>query len=267
MNNPKSLIRSFVDKHLDGNIDALATYELSSLKDNKMYGNPRRYYDSDDTELIRAIYCVVFRNAWPDIQQNLESYKLRGDTLNTFATMFGKIRGNYRPEVHPGLDQHNPSAEMVKIVEDFYRICWTMGNMTVLPNIYFNNETINKYRGCHDNWHDYEDRFLLGLFLILIDGEPKDKVLVDLIKANEAFFNTYYGIEGWKRFIDLHFLNDYVDENHKPVISSKGYFYWNSWNMTDEQYFEEAKRYCTFATKVIKNRARKMIDLLKKENV
>ena len=40
MNNPKSLIRSFVDKHLDGNIDALATYELSSLKDNKMYGNP-----------------------------------------------------------------------------------------------------------------------------------------------------------------------------------------------------------------------------------
>lgn len=84
MNNPKSLIRSFVDKHLDGNIDALATYELSSLKDNKMYGNPERYYDSDDTELIRAIYCVVFRNAWPDIQQNLESYKLRGDTLNTF---------------------------------------------------------------------------------------------------------------------------------------------------------------------------------------
>lgn len=37
--------------------------------------------------------------------------------------------------------------------------------------------------------------------------------------------------------------------------------------MTDEYYFEEAKRYCTFATKVIKNRVRRMIDLLKKENV
>lgn len=65
MNNPKSLIRSFVDKHLDGNIDALATYELSSLKDNKMYGNPGRYYDSDDTELIRAMSMNCAKTIWP----------------------------------------------------------------------------------------------------------------------------------------------------------------------------------------------------------
>lgn len=259
----KQLIRDFVEERLGGHIESLATYELRFLEGDEKYGNPGRGYDSDDTELMRAIYCVVFEDAWPNLNENLQMYKLRGDTLNTFATMFGKVRGDYRPEVHPGLDRHNPPTEIVKCVEDFYHVCWTMGNMTVLPNAFFDNHTMNTYRGCHEVWHDYEDRFLMGLYLALIDGEPKDEGLVAHIKANGDFFKPYYGQEGWRRFIDLHFLHDYVDEDYNPIISSKGYFYWRTWYMTDEQYFEEVKRYCAFATKVIENRAKRMIDVLK----
>jgi len=258
----KKLVCNFINDRLGGDISKLATFELGHLDGDSVYGNPGRNYDSDDTELMRAIYCVVFEDAWPNLYENLQSYTLRGDTLNTFATMFGKIRGDYRPEVHPGLDSHKPSSEMVKTVEDFYHTCWTIGNMTVLPNTYCNNNTLNTYRGCHNVWHDYEDRFLLGLYLALTDGEPKDEGLMLHLKANDIFFKSYYGQEGWKRFIDLHFLNDYVDDNYIPIITSKGYYYWRSWDMTDAQYLEEAQRYCHFATKVIHNRAAKMIDVL-----
>lgn len=262
--NPYDLIRQFVDERLDGDISKLATFELRYLNGDDKYGNPGRGYDSDDTELMRAIYCVVFKDAWPDIESNLRKYRLRGDTLNTFATLFGKIRGDYRAEVHPGLDQHNPPLEIIRIVEDYYRVCWTMGNMTILPNAFINNHTINTYRGCHEVWHDYEDRFLQGLYRVLTDGVPKDEGLLIHIQKNGDFFKPYFGYDGWRKFVDSHFLNDYVDEHYAPVVLSKGYCYWRSWRMTDEQYFEEVKRYCEFSTNVIGHRASKMIERLSK---
>lgn len=260
---PLKLIQSFVEERLDGNLDKLATYELTNLRNDEVYGNPGRYFDPDDTELMRAIYCVVFENAWPNISENIKAYKLRGDTLNTFATMFGRISGDYLPELHPGLDKYNPSGDLVTIVEDFYRVCWTIGNMTVLPNIPCRKNTMNQYRGCHPVWHDYEDRFLLALYIALTDGEPKDKGLMDILDANKSFFLPYYGPEGWKKFVDAHFLNIYVDENYMPVISSKGYYFWRNYDMTDEQYLQEAKRYCSFATHVIHNRANHMMDIVR----
>lgn len=56
-------------------------------------------------------------------------------------------------------NMHNPSGEIVKVVEDFHHVCWTIGNMTLLPNAFFDNHTINTYCGCHQVWRGYEDRF------------------------------------------------------------------------------------------------------------
>lgn len=261
---PKELIRQFVDERLDGDVSKLATYELRFLNGDRKYGNPKgRIYDADDTELMRAVYSVVFEDAWPNVEENLKSYVLRGDTLNTFATMFGKVRNDYRPEVHPGLDQHNPSAEIIRVVEDFYRICWTIGNMTVLPNLYVGRNTINLYRGCHYDWHDYEDRFLLALYQVLTGETQQDAKLAELAERNSEFFSPYFGDEGWRKFIDTHFLNEYVNDDYVPVIRSKGYFYWKTWYMTDEQYLEETVHYTQFATKVILGRANKIIETLK----
>lgn len=101
--------------------------------------------------------------------------------------------------------------------------------------------------------HDYQ---------VLTNGSNKDEGLAELVNANKEFFAPYYGLEGWQRFIDLHFLNEYVDDSYKPIISSKGYYYWRTWYMTDEEYFEEARRYCDFSTRIIQSRAKRMIDKL-----
>lgn len=89
---PQELIRSFIEDRLGGEISKLATYELGLLCGDALYGCPGRKFDSDDTELMRAIYCVVFGDAWVNISMdNLGDGKLRGDTLNTYNTLFLRL--------------------------------------------------------------------------------------------------------------------------------------------------------------------------------
>ena len=86
---PIELINSFVAEKLDGDIQRLADFPLGSLRSDKVYGCPNRNFDSDDTELMRAIYCVVFGDTWENISMdNLGDGRLRGDTLNTYNTLF-----------------------------------------------------------------------------------------------------------------------------------------------------------------------------------
>ena len=83
------LINSFVAEKLDGDIQRLADFPLGSLRSDKVYGCPNRNFDSDDTELMRGIYCVVFGDTWENISMdNLGDGRLRGDTLNTYNTLF-----------------------------------------------------------------------------------------------------------------------------------------------------------------------------------
>ena len=53
------LVRSFVKERLDGDIESLSAFELGNLRGDEIYGCPNRNFDSDDTELMRAIYCIV----------------------------------------------------------------------------------------------------------------------------------------------------------------------------------------------------------------
>jgi hypothetical protein len=53
------LIRAFVSERLEGNIDSLATFDLGKLKGDSIYGCSGRFFDCDDTNLMRAIYCIV----------------------------------------------------------------------------------------------------------------------------------------------------------------------------------------------------------------
>ena len=84
-NDAKELVRTFVADKLDDNITRLASFELGALKNNKVYGCPGRNFDSDDTNLMRAIYCVAFSDTWKGLSmQSLENGVYRGDTINSY---------------------------------------------------------------------------------------------------------------------------------------------------------------------------------------
>ncbi len=86
---PIEFIFSFAKDILDGDITRLATFPLGNLRNDEIYGCPDRKFDSDDTELMRAIYCVVFGETWKNLSmENAGCGKLWGDTLNTYNTLF-----------------------------------------------------------------------------------------------------------------------------------------------------------------------------------
>ncbi len=52
---PQELIRSFVEKKLDGDIEKMASFQLGSLRYDKEFGCPDRKFDSDDTLSLQKI--------------------------------------------------------------------------------------------------------------------------------------------------------------------------------------------------------------------
>lgn len=257
---PIELIRIFVEQRLDGDIEKLATFELGQLRGDNTFGCPGRKDDSDDTELMRAVYCVVFDSAWTNLSMdNLGDGKLRGDTINTYNTLFSA------PWNDKFIEKWNPDKAFLAKRKQFHITCYTMGNMTVLPDRRIGEWSINKHRGCHDEWHDYEDRFLAALYKVLTCQKEKDADLDELVVLNKEDFLPFYGEEGWRMFIESNMLEYYVDDDFKPQITSKGYTYWRGGYTNRDRFYEECNRYIDFSTKIIIDRARRMIDIIKQQ--
>ncbi len=257
---PIDIIHSFVEKFLDGDISLLASFQLGNLRNSHTYGCPNRKFDSDDTELMRAIYCVVYGDTWENLSmENLGDGKLRGDTINTYNTLFSP------PWAERFTSIWNPDKELLIKINKFQNIVYTMGNMTILPDRRIGEWSINKHRGCHDSWHDYEDRFLAALYKVLMGHIDCDPDLKELIQLNYEYFVPFYGENGWHRFIDKNMLEYYVDKNYIPVITSKGYTYWRGGYTNRERFFAECNRYIEFSTYIINDRAKRMIELIRKE--
>lgn len=259
-NIPVQRIREFVDKYLDGNLDNFENFRLTLLNKDKIFGCPGRSFDCDDTELMRCIYVVLFSDVFPNLSlETLELSYFRGDTLNTYNTLFGRPNENSK---HPGLDRFVVSNELRLKVEAFQMNYSLIGNMIVLPNIKVKGKSINTYRGCHFQWHDYFDQFALALRDVLLGNVDVDNKLVELVSANASSFALFRGISGFKRFVDGLLLADYVDVNCSPVVSSKGYYFWKK-DLYAKEYEAEANRYIDFSNKVINNRTKIMIQRLK----
>lgn len=255
--NPRELIASFIKEKLDGDVNRLASYPLGQLRYDKKYGCPGRNFDSDDTELMRAIYCVVFDEAWKNISMdNLGEGKLRGDTLNTYNTLFSAPWNERFTAIW------HPDEELVAKMKQFQITFHTIGNMAVLPDRRIGEWSINKHRGCHDEWHDYEDRFLAALYKVLTRKPDRDPDLEELVTLNSEDFEPYYGEEGWWRFINLNMLEYYVNIVYEPVVSSLGYTYWRGGYTNKERFFAECHRYIDFSTSIINDRAKRMIDII-----
>lgn len=57
-----TLIKEFVISYLEGDIDKLVDFDLKKLAKDDVYGCPDRKFDADDTNLMRAVYCIAFGN-------------------------------------------------------------------------------------------------------------------------------------------------------------------------------------------------------------
>lgn len=251
-------ISSFIQNRLKGDLSSFVEYDLALLRGDEDFGCPGRKFDPDDSNLMRAVYCVAFGDVWKNLTlENSGDGKLRGDTINSSATFFSY------PWDDKFTPRWNPPIELKDKIKAFQKTFHTIGNMMVLPDKRIGDWSINKHRGCHDEWHDYEDRFLHALYKVLTDKPDKDEDLHELVDLNNEDFSPFLGEEGWKRFIDGNILNAYVDKEYLPIVKSKGYTWWRGGYINKDRYFAEANRYIEDSTVIIKERGKKIVEILK----
>ena len=221
---PEKLLREFIDEKLGGELDRLRTFDVKSLRDSEKFGCPGRYFDCDDTELARAVYVVLWGDVLPELAMETlgSGKKYRGDTMNTFHTMFGRNIPE-RPGFYAGLEKYAPPEELRRKVRFFgENVCGTIGNFVVLPNLGAEETTMNLYRGTN-HWRDFFDRFLAELEKVLRGSGEKDSLLAKLAEANAFCFDAFPGEEGFRAFVRLLLLEDYCEGDRPRILFPLNY--------------------------------------------
>lgn len=263
----QNLVRTFVEEYLNGDIYALADFDFTALRADKRFGCNGRMFDCDDTNLIRTICFLLWGEQFPDLSlADIGSgKKYRGDTLNTFNSVFG----TYFPEMLSckGILKSNAPENIRLQANKFYSDYHTIGNFILLPNIAETDKkrayTLNTYRGIA--YKDYFDLFLCQLDLCLTSGNG-DKHLTALIDRNTFFFSWLNENGGLKYFGNICWLEDYFI-NGVPQSVFKPHIYClhkkQEWAEREKlNYIKHVEKYMITATTIIKNRAAKIIEQL-----
>lgn len=263
-----SLLKDFNVDKLDNNLDNITTYNLFNTLHDKKYGELQNLddsdkFDPDNSEIAKAIYYIVWHKQLPRIElSQIGTGKLyRGDTLNTFNTLFSK---NYERLNEFGGD----SSSLIEKVKEFEKIYFCIGNFVLLPNIsvipdgYKKTETLNTYRGSFIRWKDYFDKFLyeLDLCMSTSSGSKKDNGLFQLYQANDFYFNKFDTIE---KFSALNFLEMYFSTDKKNLLPfNNGLTNWNKNRSND--YIDFCLKYIELSKEIINYRGNKIVTILRK---
>ena len=104
------LIKDFVTEFFAGDWEQFRNFDLNLLETSEKFGCPGRKFDCDDSNLMRAVYVVLWGKFFPYL--NMDNFgarkQYRGDTMNTFNTMFGKENEN-QPGFFRGAEKYHPS--------------------------------------------------------------------------------------------------------------------------------------------------------------
>ena len=266
--------------------DDLYNYEsinklFLNVEDKKRYielsygSNSKDALDCDDTHLARIVYFLIHRDeenneyALPNLINFSDigsgyKYKYRGDTINTYSTLFGSKNQGY--EIFFKLC--NVEDERVANFRNKYV---TMGNFILLPatTVQLNPDTrkwhsMNSYRGTNERYRDYFDLFISRLM-------NNDCIDFKLWKEQEELKDYFNFMNDKCRFIKANILENYFNmETHQAISNlfkhkdKEAPYYWYMDNKIDDiQYRQFALYYIDKATEIIRNRACKISNILK----
>lgn len=258
----RQLIKEFISEILSGDLELLKNFDFKTLRMSEKFGCRDRNFDCDDTNIIRAIYVVLWEKDLPYLNMDNFGYRkqYRGDTINTFHTMFGR-EIEEKTGFFAGLEKYAPSDELREKVRHFGKLCSNVGNYVVLPNYFTRQTSLNCYRGTND-WRDFFDRFLIEIHKVLTGSEQQDEVLQELVKVNNFAFQKFQGEDGFRKFTKILLLDDYCDNSGTPQEIFAMNYHWRN-EHDPEQYFHDAEIYLEKTEKIIRSRADKMISMLK----
>ena len=272
--NAQTLLRAFVKQKLDGDIRNFKEFDFETLKGDDLFGCASlNNFDCDNTYIIRAVYVLLWSKVFPDMtdwRQIGAGKCYRGDTINTFHSIFGRPDPE-KPGHFYGIDRFSPDTALYDRIRRFRKKVCTLGNFVVLPNLSVKTKerfvTINTYRGTN-HWHDYFDSFLLALESCLCCGDNTDETLCQLVfKRNHSAFAGYRSQEGFTRLAKNLLLDDYLDaDGHAKNLFAdtcgRIRYHWEKPQPPREVYLDSVINYLDHAEKIISNRADRMIEML-----
>lgn len=261
-NTAQLLVKEFIAEKLNGNLCDLKTFDFKTLHGSEKYGTPDRNFDCDDTNIMRAVYVVLWGDAMPYLSlQNIGNGKnYRGDTMNTFHTMFGREIAE-KAGFFAGVEKYSPTDDLREKVRNFAKICSNIGNYCILPNWYCRQTTLNCYRGTNQ-WRDFFDRFLIQLYRVLCDEDEQDETLKELVAKNNFCFSKFKSKKGFAELSRIMMFDDYLDsESELPHEIFPLNYHWKDTSKR-EKYLRDAEIYLDNVEKIILHRSDMMIKKL-----
>jgi len=263
------MVGRFVQECLEGDWNRLLEVNPAGFYDphspianSSLLRCPGRSFDCDDCELSRAI-C---REVW-----GLEAPDFRGDTMNSFRTVFGRERiatdVTDVPWAYDGSaadERFELPKELKDGIRDFNWMYHTIGNFIPLPNVKVDGKSLNTYRS--GVWKDYFGSFLAAVKVYLEGGCESSRLpelFVRLMDANGFFWECYRG--RFDEYVRDFFLEKYLDGEGR-VIELPMVYYWNR-KMTATEYVHAAERYLDFANAVIADRGERIVSRLLVEEI
>lgn len=261
------LINDFINDILESDIDRLKTFCFRDLEDKYSWPKVKNLklqgwkFDCDDTALARAIYCVIWGYIFNIKDDEIGPHTkapYRGDTMNSFNTLFGKEENNeFSPRAKSkGLDE---DIESWNNIENFYDKYHTIGNFILIPN----KGDINGGRGNFRAFGDYFDLFLLEIqYLIEKENSKGKEWFRDRLQKN-PFYSQY----SMNEIKNIFFLDDYISEEGKvkKFIETSRENRLKIANKSKAEYKKLVDDYISKSEEVIANRADKIIEVLKEE--
>ena len=263
-------LEGFAARHLAGDVEKLAELSLGEIQVLPLvYGfSTLDSADCDDTNLAWEVYrrlwgvkCVrESPGAPPDDLECRSKQWMRGDTMNSFRTLFGREieDGGVAPDPvsgFQGLRRFGVEEELFGTAYEFWYTYRRIGNFLPLPNVKYGGKTMNTFRTA---WHDYFDQFLAALYECLLGKPRANAMLMGLVDANAFFWDDYRGEVGWKRYVETFMLEDYCDENLVPKQLYRGLWHWRR-GVSREAYVCACREYIQTASELIDRRGKRMM--------
>lgn len=268
----KEIIRRFTIEYLNNDINNLKDFSFWHIAGNPSFDktcspNSIKDFDGDHTRLAYAIDKLLYGDL--KIPNFILGQTYRGDTINTFRTLFGN-RFFYKENGETQVEIDFKFTETQKKIRNaFFYKYQTIGNFLVLPYgtaLYgLKSQSINTFRGSVSNWKDYFDVFIGKLEKCLQSREEfQDELFLRKLlqtEINKEFFFDY--CEGnIEKFYKVFILEGYSSNIFKHGQNYYGHFKYKG---DIDSYKEFAFDYIDKATVLIDRRSEQIIKILEEK--
>lgn len=207
----RCLLKDFIREHLDGNIDNILNFDFGTLKEDKKYGPIKGPGMVVNFAIVKSIAEVAFRDYWPDLNvETLDEYQYQVSNLIQYQRLSGaRIQKGWFKTIKEYFPQDEGLAEMS---EALHSLTGCIGNFVVWPNKSCIGLLVSDYK-----MRGYYDKLFLAMYDVMTGESKINFEVFDALNANRKLFKEYQGAGGFTAMMRNNLLEDFMDENGKPL--------------------------------------------------